>query len=764
MKIYVCVILSLCFVIQSKAQTPAALKGVVVETSSNGKIEPIAGALIHWLGNNKAVSTDSLGVFYVPLDAKSNRLIVQAIGFKTDTITVNGGNNLRVMMISKRNFEDVVVSYERKTTEVSFIDPWKTTIMNEKELFKAACCNLSESFETNPSVDVAYGDALTGTKQIQMLGLGGQYTQMSIEQLPGIRGIATNFGLSYIPGTWINSIQVSKGMGSVVNGFESVSGLINVELHKPTTKEKVYLNAYASEGGRYEANVVFAHQPSKMFSHALFLHGSTFALRMDRNKDGYMDNPIGSQGNVLYRFLVDNKTGFVFQGSIQYLRDEKTGGQMDYERNHTDTNTVHLYGTQVDAERLSASMRLGYVFKGSQFRSVGLQMNASQQSFDNLFGKNIYTGRQKSFYSNLIYQDILGNINHKVRTGLSLQIDSVSEILDNKQSNYYAAPSETVNKFWEFPRYERVAGVFGEYTYSYLAVFTLVAGARADYHSRVGWMFVPRLHLRYAPWSSTVFRASAGKGWRTANLLNENMSSLLSSRRVYFNNANHDYANSAAYGYKPEVAWNFGVNITHEFKLNYRKGNIGIDYYYTQFENQVFANREFARTLVFTEHQGGSFSSSFQIQADYQPIRRFDVRFAYRWFDVENNFTGTWLQLPFIAKHRWFLNMAYTTKSNWGFDVTLNRVGEKRIPPTTANPEQLQLPSYSDPYMLVNAQISKKWKKRLDVYIGMENIFNFQQPNAILDPANPFGTYFDASLTWGPVFGRMVYGGLRFKM
>lgn len=749
MKYFCGLILCFIFIGELKAQGPAMLKGVVVETTPKGAIEPIVGAIVHWKGSRNSAVTDANGVFNIAIDYTSNVLIVQAMGFKTDSILVDGKNYLKVLMISKRNFEDVVISYERKSSEVAFLDPWKTTIMNEKELFKAACCNLSESFETNPSVDVAYTDAITGSRQIQMLGLGGQYTQMSQEQMPGIRGIATNFGLNYIPGTWINAIQVSKGMGSVVNGFESISGQINVELHKPTVKEKVYLNGYASEGGRYELNLVLAQQVTKKISHALFFHGSTYALKMDRNNDGYLDNPIGNQGNVLYRLFFDSKTGVVFHGGLQFLADKKIGGEVSFEENMHDTTHHTAYGTQIDAVRLNAWMKLGYVFPKAKYRSIGLQVNGSDQTYDNFFGNNLYKGTQKSVYANLIYQDIIGNTNHKYRTGLSNQSDWVNEDLFN-----------TIE--YTFDRKEVVSGAFFEYTYSYLAVFTLVAGNRLDYHNYFGWKFVPRLHLRYAPLATTVFRAVAGKGWRTSNVVSENLTSLISARKWVFK---EPFGSNRIYGFEEEQAWNFGVNVNHDFKLNYRNGSLGIDYYYTLFNKQVVVDRDMnAQQVHFYSLDGASYSRSLQVQLDYQPLRRFDVRFAYRWLDVKTQYADKLNAVPLLAQNRWFFNTSYTTKSKWNFDLTLNWVGEKRLPSTVNNPIDLQLSPYSESFVLVNAQVSKSFKKRVDVYVGCENILDFKQTNPILDSKNPFGGNFDASMIWGPVFGRMFYTGFRWKL
>jgi outer membrane receptor for ferrienterochelin and colicin len=315
---------------------------------------------------------------------------------------------------------------------------------------------------------------------------------------------------------------------------------------------------------------------------------------------------------------------------------------------------------------------------------------------------------------------------------------------------------------YHFTRREIVTGAYFEYTYTYLALFTAVAGTRMDYHNYFGWKFVPRLHVRYAPSSATVIRGVAGKGWRTSNVLSENLTTLISARKWVFQ---QPFVANKVYGFDAEEAWNFGLNLTHEFKLNYRNGSVGIDYYYTMFDKQVVVDRDMnAQEVNFYQLGGASYSRSLQVQLDYQPVRRFDVRFAYRWLEVKTQYKDGMYAMPLLAQHRWFVNTSYTTKRKWNFDLTANWVGEKRLPHTHNNPEAYQLPGFSDAFWLLNAQVSKTFKFRLDVYVGCENLLNFRQNNPILDAKNPFGNYFDASMIWGPVFGRMFYGGFRWKL
>lgn len=726
-----------------------SLKGIVLETDPKGNITALKGALVSWLHTAIGTSTDSLGVFILPASEKSNRIVVNATGYVSDTILITKSHFVKVIMISKSKLGELTISYERQSTAISFIDPWKTSIMNERELFKSACCNLSESFETNPSVDVSYSDALTGTKQIQMLGLASQYAQLTQEAMPSTRGLASNFGFSYTPGTWINSIQLSKGVGSVVNGYESIAGVINVELHKPDVKEKLYFNAYGSEGGRYETNLILANKINPKFSHSVFLHASTLNQRMDRNHDGYLDNPLGYQLNAMYRFKFENHKGFMLQGAIRALQDKKTGGALDISDDMQYNVNPKVYGTQVKGERYEAFLKVGYVFEKKRYKSIGLQINASDQNYDNFFGVNKYNGTEKSVYSNLIYQSIISNTNHKFRTGISYMLDEYDEKLYNLQE-------------YTFNRNENVSGAFFEYTYSYLAKFTLVAGNRMDYHNLFGWYWVPRLHARYAFNENTVLRASAGKGWRTPNLIAENSGMLASSRRWNFLSKD----NQNAFGFEPEVAWNYGINLTHDFKLNYRKGTLSVDYYYSDFTKQVVVDRDaYAQQVLFYQLNGASFSHSLQVQLDYQPLKRFDIRLAYRWYDVKTQYQQGLFEVPMIAAHRAFVNLAYQTKNKWTFDLTAQWFGQKRLPNTQSNPDGLRLANYSDAYFIFNSQLSKSlFQKKLDLYVGLENIFDFKQNNPIIDGANPFSSYFDASMVWAPVFGRMIYAGLRFKI
>ncbi|MEQ8623684.1 MAG: TonB-dependent receptor [Vicingaceae bacterium] len=729
-----------------------SLSGVVLSEDRKGRIMPVPFANVYWQGTNIGTTTDTSGSFHLALSEESSRLIVSSVGYTADTISISNFNKpITVQLKQSVALDEVEIEYRRRTSEMSFINPLQQENISERELFKAACCNLSESFETNPSVDVNFTDAITGSKQIQMLGLDGPYTMISRENMPGIRGLGNAFGLSFIPGTWISSIQVTKGVGSVVNGYESIAGQINTELKKPDEGEQSFLNVFANQSGRTEVNFINTQQVSEHWGTTLLLHGNVRPIEQDRNDDGFMDFPTQQQINVMNRWKYTGQNGWMGQIGVHYVNDAKEGGQtQNFIDDQEGTINFEPYQLEINTERIEAFTKTGYVFPNLRYKSIGLQMSALYHDQESFFGNRKYDATERSGYANLIYQSIIGNSFHKFKTGLSYLYDDYEEQLDSLN----------------FDRTESVPGAFFEYTYQPSNNITLVAGLRADHHNLFGSFLTPRLHARWAADEQTVFRVLAGSGQRTANIFAERQSLLATSRT--FEIMSKD--NNLPYGLEAERAWNFGFNIMRNFKLDYRDGYVSLDFYRTEFQEQVVVDLdESAGEVVFHNLNGDSYSNSAQVELNYELLKFLNMRLAYRWLEVRTNFISGLKQKPLTAKHRLFANFSYETQpslkgKNWMFDLTAQWIGEQRIPTTADNPVEYQRSTSSPSFMLFNAQITHNVNKRWAIYGGMENIFDFRQDNPIIDPENPFGNNFDASLVWGPIFGRMVYGGVRFRI
>ncbi len=728
----------------SAQDTDKLVQGKVTEVAGDETI-PLVGANVYWLGTQAGTSTKSGGHFNLLRVPQTDQLVISFIGYQTDTIDTKGKDVIEIRLNAAVSLDEVKVVYRKKTTEISFTDPLKVEKIGEDELLKAACCNLSESFETSPSVDVSFTDAVTGTRQIQMLGLAGPYTQITRENMPDIRGLSAIYGLTYIPGTWVEGIQLIKGPGSVVNGYESIAGQVNVEIRKPETAEKLYLNLYGNEGGRMEFNANFAHRMDDgKWSTAVLLHGKKNSRNNDRNQDGFLDHPLSNQFIGLNRWKYIGPGGVRLQFGVKGTYIDNIGGQVGFDPEQN-LPVSEKWGMHLNMQRIEGWAKLGKVFIDMPWKSIALQISGANHRQISSFGLHDYDAEQHTFYANTLYQSILSNTYHKFKTGLSLQYDKYAELWNNTN----------------FDRTEIVSGAYFEYTYSPSEDFSAVAGIRADYHNLFGSFITPRIQLRYAISDNTVVRGSAGRGQRTGNILSEYNGLLASSRQLIIQSDDSE----KPYGLNPEVAWNYGINLTKSFQLDYRDGTVSFDYYRTDFENQIVVDLDQSpQTAVFYNLQGDSYSNSFQAQLDYEAVKRLDVRLAYRWFDVQTTYSGKLLQKPLIAAHRAFLNAGYETHNQWKFDYTINWQGEKRIPNTEDNPMIYQLPEYSPDFVVMNAQISKLWKEKFEVYLGVENLLNFTQNNPILASEQPFGPHFDSSLIWGPIFGRNVYFGLRYRI
>ena len=651
--------------------------------------------------------------------------------------------------IKKDTLKTVNVQANKKGLKKSLSGTANTTVVTTKELLKAACCNLAESFETNPTIDVNFSDALTGTKQIKMLGLTSPYIMITEENIPSVRGASQAYGLSFTPGTWIESIQITKGAGSVVNGYESISGQINTELIKPIKDIPFFLNAYGSTDSRLELNTHFNKRVSDYWSTSLFVHGNTRVAKNDMNDDGFLDNPLGKQINIANRWQYSNsESGWVSFLNLRYMNDKKQTGELDFDPKR-DRLTTNYWGSEINTERIDFTSKVGYVFEDMPYQSIGFQNAFSNHNQQSYFGLNQYNIKQQSYYSNLIFNSIISNTMHKFATGLNFTYDKYSEFVN----------------LADVSRIDNSAGVFFEYTYDDLDKFSYILGGRLDYHNRLGAFFTPRLHMKYNPWEKAVLRFSAGRGKRAANIFAENQNLFASSRTFSILDVN-----GKIYGLNPEIAWNYGISFTQNFLLFGKSADVTLDLYRTDFQNQAVVDiMNSPQQVLFYNLKGKSFANSLQFDFNLEIIKHLNLRTAYKYYDISTDYLSGSFQRPLQAKHRFFGNLEYETHivekgKQWKFDYTFNWLGKQQLPNTASNPSQDRLPEFSPSFAVMNAQITRTFSSTFEMYIGGENIGNYRQDKAILGADNPFGPNFDTSIIYAPVFGQMYYAGLRFKI
>lgn len=738
-------------------------------TVLDDKGEPLVGANVYWAGTTVGVATDVDGRFQLEPVKSTNLLVTSFMGFHNDTTEVTSHSELTIVLVSDLLLEEVDIVERKMAVLRSRISPLTTETFTGEALCMAACCNLSESFETSASVDVAYSDAATGAKQIRLLGLSGTYVQMLTENTPNIRGLAQAFGMEYIPGPWMEAIQVSKGTSSVLNGYEAIAGQINVEYLKPQTQDPVALNAMISTETHAEVNVTGGWDINDKVSTGVLFHAQNMSLELDHNHDGFLDMPKNTNVNLLNRWYIRDGD-YTGQILVRGLYDHRIGGQTK----EAVTVAPTPYHIDLNTWRVDGFMKNGYVFDQETGMSIGIIASASYHNQQNSYGSRQWNAAQTNAYMNAIFQtsfddsatDLWDDHSHNLSAGLSVNYDSYQEELS------LVSPIDNLN------RWEMTPGVFAEYTYTYKDKITLLVGIREDYSTRYGFFTTPRMNLRYAPFEWWTLRGSVGLGYRSPNAIADN-AAYLSSNRIY----HFDAVNLAQ-----ERSMNTGLSTVFYIPMGNKELQLSGEYYYTKFLDGVIADmdRDLHGVTLYNMHDVADaqyFSHNWQVEANMEILRGWTMTAAFRYTDVKqtsfNTAANEW-QLrdkPLQNKFKGIITTSYQTPlKTWQFDLTAQFNGEGRMP------DGFVIPEGSKQYRMHNGYIYHKWYLQLlgqvtkffrtwSIYLGAENMTNFTQDNPIVGSkigdthfVDTQSANYDASMIWAPIHGWKLYLGFRWAL
>lgn len=762
---------ALCIQLLAQESTGGSLSGSVIDD----KGEPVIGAEIFWLNTTIGAVTDIDGNFTIPMTVDSHHLVFSYLSYKADTVDITKATMPLVVQMSEdtKELQEVTVAARGASTIASRVSALQTTKITGAELCKAACCNLSESFETNASVDVAYADAATGAKTIKLLGLSGTYVQLLTENTPGVRGLAQNFGMEYIPGAWMESIQVSKGTSSVINGYEATTGQINVEYLKPQTQDPIALNGMVSTSLRAELNATGGWDINEKWSTGVLAHYKNESMEHDTNGDGFMDLPKGQQANLLNRWYMKdgNYTG---QYLVRGLYDERNGGQT--QKYIRENNITDPYGIGIRTWRLDAFMKQGYVFDEAKGTSIGIITSGSYHNQQNVYGHRVYDGAQGNFYLNAMFQTYFDETDkHKITAGLSLNYDNYYEVMTSDKEEFKIPTMESAKKTLNMTRQEWTPGLFAEYSLKVDEKLSLLAGVRGDYSSQYGFFVTPRFNVRYSPWEWWNLRGSVGMGYRSPNLLSDHASVLPSSRQIIIEH------NSRL---NQERAVNAGASTTFYIPIAGRELQITADYYYTHFlECMVVDMDSDPHSVIFsnltaetseTNKKPRSYAGNFQVEASMEILKGWTMTLAYRMSDVKTTINGELREKPLTNRFKALITTSYMTPlKHWQFDVTAQFNGGGRMPDNFYKGDESLRPSWT--IDRGNGQYDFPWHAQLmaqvtryfrtwSIYVGGENITNFTQDTPIIGASQPYSPNFDASMAWGPIHGWKVYAGFRWAL
>lgn len=780
-KIFVFTLL-LCLSLIAVAQP--AVKGHVSVQDEKGTLVPLSEVAVFWVpapgteNRTVLVYTGQDGSFSLP-QGDTRQLVASFMGFQNDTLTLSQEDLSKpvsfVLIPLASELDAATVLGRQQSNYISKMAPVKTEVITAAGLCKMACCNLAESFENSASVTVGYSDAVTGARQIRLLGLSGSYTQMLDENRPTMRGILAPFGLSYVPGQWLESIQIAKGTGSVVNGYEAITGQINLEHRKPTTEMPFFMNLFLSQTLRSEANVASSLQLNDKLSTVVLAHVSMDPMQHDMNGDGFLDEPLTQQYNVANRWLYMAPGGAQLRFGFRGIYENRKSGQKDYDWvSPGSQRSYDGWGSNIINKGLNGYVKLGIPLvkehseeehanepEGHVDPNIAFVLDYTYHNQDAYFGLKDYAASQQNVFANAIFMSSLGEL-HKITLGLAAQLDFYDELVEDRWTGIQHGL--VMHETHDLSRTERVYGAYGEYTLHVPDKFMLMAGVRADYNSLYGWMFTPKVNVKYNFTDDLIFRASAGKGYRSPNLIADNIGVMSTGRRL-----------DIAQDLTMESAWTYGLNLTLGIPFGYDEStSLSVDYFRTDFANQIIVDQEYmwqqeVPAVYFYNLDGRSFTNTWQGDFTIAPFKGFTVLATFRYTDAKVTLKGGGLvDRPLTSKYKGVLNLQYATNMNiWTFDFTAQLNGPARIPDfALAYPQVAEVASkdgYSPVFPMFFAQITRKFKG-VDVYVGGENLLNYRQPYPILSADDPYSPQFNATAIWGPLMGVKVYAGMRLTI
>jgi outer membrane receptor for ferrienterochelin and colicins len=721
------------------------VKGTVIDEN----MEVLIGATVHWAGTSIGDATDEMGEFMlIGNDIEDKRIVVTYVGYLNDTINILGDADYMVEMISDAALSEVIVEGQKTGGFISSSSPMKIEIINDVELGKAACCDLAGCFNTNASVEPATTNIVTNSKELKILGLSGIYNQLLLDGQPLIQGLSYSYGISSVPGPFVEQIFISKGTNSVLQGAESISGQINVILQKPEKAPILHVNLFLNSFLESQYNVYGTYDLGKS-KHFVGVHMVQPAAKWDRNDDNFLDLPKLTRYEILDKWTIGNeqKNGYSNRGGIRFTNERRVGGQENFDPK-TDLGSSTVYGQQIKYNQFDIWDRNAYRF--NEKNAMALILSGQYHQQDAWFGETNYDGRQTLFNATLQHEWIYKN-GSNLRAGASfkyLDLDEEISFTNNPLEKSYDGTYETK---------EIVPGIFAENTFfSKDNKMTFMLGLKADHLNIFGWKLSPRSLIKFTPKEKTDIRISAGYGWHRPKVFAEQANVLSSQRDVHIHQL-----------LQPDEAWNYGINITQKFETTNMSGSVTADYYQTRFTNHVQPHyHEFHDAIVFENNSRPAVGNGFQIESSFDLWEWINIKLSYNFLDMQHHDIedGEKQSMNFITKHKFLTSLSVAPKGKpWHLDVNSQWYGKKSLPDTQFYPDDFQQSDYSKPYSMLNAQFTYKWKA-FEWYAGVENILNFTQDNPIISADNPYNPYFDTSFAWGPIRGTEGYVGFRYTL
>lgn len=715
--------------------------------------QPLTSASVYIENSNTGTSTDIEGQFTLSFsNIKNPKLVISFLGYKTQIKKINSeSTDLGTIELElEEALEEIVVSGTLKA--VSKRDSPVPVEVYGQSFFKAnPTASIFDALENINGVRSQLNCSICSTGSVNINGQEGSYTMVLIDGFPIVSGLSTVYGFSGIPQALIERIEVIKGPASTLYGSEAVAGVINLITKLPENTSKLSVDSFFSGWGEVNTDLAYKYQLSDKTSAILGVNYFNYSNPIDNNKDGFTDLTLQDRISIFNKFTIGNK----FSIATRFVYEDRWGGQMGWLPKHR--GGEELYGESIFTRRFE-------FFGKYQFnKNLSFQFSFNDHNQNSAYGKILLKADQTIGFGQMVWNKNIAK--HELLMGLAYRFTFYD---DNTTATFNDFSSQNMASITHLP------GLFIQNQTQINPYNTLLLGIRYDHNSIHGDILTPRINYKINNSDkSSILRLSAGTGYRVAQVFTEDHAALTGARKVVF----LDDLN-------PERSWNANMNFVQKFYL--RKGAI-IDFdfslFTTHFSNKIIPDYETDPNKIIYDNLTGKSTSngiSLNINLFAQGGLRINVGATYIDTYVEENGIKT---VPFLTER---FQGVWKVEKKWiandlTLDFTGTNTGALRLP-TLGNLDPR--PSYSDPFSILNVQLTKTWNNTIEYYGGVKNILNFVPPsnsitrpfdpfdrqvvfdqsgNALPTPSNPYALTFDPTYVYTSNQGIRFFFGIRWK-
>ena len=715
---------------------------------------PLEGASVIVKDFNFGTITDASGAFSLSLsNIKNPKITISYLGYKSFNLKITKiSNDLgNIELVSDDKLDEVVISGTLKP--VSRLKSPVSVEVYAESFFKAnPTSSIFEALDIINGVRPQLNCNVCSTGDIHINGQEGSYTMILIDGLPTVSGLSSVYGLSGIPQSLIERIEIIKGPASTLYGSEAIGGVINLITKIPENASRFSFDSFTSNWGDLNLDLGHQYRLSKKINGLLGVNYFKYSNPVDNNSDGFTDLTLQDRISVFNKLNIGKRLSF----ASRFVYEDRWGGEMNWNPTFRGGNLV--YGESIYTSRVE-------LFGTYKFNNeISFQFSFNDHNQNSVYGTTLFKADQSIAFGQFIWNRTIKK--HDLVIGAAYRF-----------TFYDDNTTATFNEFLGINKEEitQLPGVFIQDEIKFNELNSLLLGFRYDYNSIHGTIFTPRLNYKISNQDlSSILRISIGSGYRIAQIFTEDHAALTGARDVVFLN-----------DLDPETSWN--INLNYVYKMYLKQGhilNFDASIFRTDFSNKILPNYDTDPNLIIFDNLSGK-SVTQGISLNFNSVFQNGLRISLGATYIDSYIDSKGLKtIPYLTeKFQGVWNIKYEfQKSNITLDFTGTITGPLKLPLLGDLDPRSQ---FSPTFNIINLQLTKGWNNSYELYGGVKNILNFTPADnsiarafdpfdrevkfdasgaAQVSPGNPYALTFDPSYVYASNQGSRFFIGFRYYL